>query len=57
MIGLTEGGLTPVAAQFAMRLLSCLTARESADILKQVTGVASSISTGVAGQLQKIGVL
>ena len=44
-LGLTEGGLTPAAAQFAMRLLSCLTARESADILKQVTGEAPSIST------------
>ena len=44
MIGLTEGGLTPVAAQFAMMLLSCLSTRESADILKQVSGEGSSIS-------------
>ena len=45
MIGLTEGGLAPAAAQFTMRLLSCLSARESADILKQVSGEGSSTST------------
>ena len=44
-LGLTEGGQTPAAAHFSMMLLSCLTARESADILKQVSGEGSSIST------------
>ena len=44
-LGLTEGGQTPAAAHFSMMLLSCLTARESADILKQVSGEGSSTST------------
>ena len=44
-LGSTEGGLTPDAAHFSLMLLSCLTARESADILEQVSGEAPSIGT------------
>ena len=37
-LGLAESSLTPATAHFSMMLLSCLTARESADILKLVSG-------------------
>ena len=43
--GLTEGGLTPTAARLSMMLLSSLTARESAVVLKQVSGGGASVST------------
>ena len=44
-LGLTVGDLTPAAAGLGMSLVSCLTARESADTWKRFTGEKLSVST------------
>ena len=44
-LGLIKGGLTPAAGSLSMALLSNMTARESADIWKRVTGKGPSVST------------
>ena len=44
-LGLTVGDLTPAAAGLGMSLVSCLTARESADTWKRITGEKLSVST------------
>ena len=44
-LGLIDGGLTPAASRWCMALTSNLTARESADVLKRITGEAPAIST------------
>ena len=44
-LGLTEGNLTPAAAGLSMALLSCVTARESADFWKRFVGEGPSAST------------